>query len=123
MDARTAAAATARMGTVATKRHAATVRSTTVFTMRREPVCFIVVLTLESCGPSMTPRWYGINVGCLSLPGFPAMFIANQQGALPAGASCLTMISGHRVCGRVRTPCLSRALPWAGDDLAYFLPY
>ena len=35
------------MGAVATKRTAATVRSTTFFTMRRQPICFIVVFDLE----------------------------------------------------------------------------
>src|SRR5262245_54887783 len=78
MDARTAAAARPRMGAVAAKRHAATVRSTTVFTMRRQPVCFIVV-DLESAGPNMTPRWVWHQGSCLSPLGYPALFIATTR--------------------------------------------
>src|SRR5215813_214740 len=78
MYARTTAAARPRTGAVATKRHAATVRSTTVFTMRRQPVCFIVV-DLESAGPNMTPRWVWHQDSCLSPLGCPDLFICNHR--------------------------------------------
>src|SRR5262249_24834707 len=110
MDTRTAAAATPRMGAVATKRHAATDRSTTVFTMRRQPVCFIVV-DLESAGPNMTPRWVWHQGSCLSPLGYPALFVTNHQEALSLGSQWPWGPTRSWPCLHTSlacTPCVSR---------------